>query len=105
MTRRFVLPFVVAAGLAACSSSGGAWVKAGADEDQVRADQISCRRSSERATGRNDAVTRDIRTSIPGGRDDTRAFVEDTRDLRSAKAYERLFAQCMRGLGYTRPKS
>ncbi|MBO6784756.1 MAG: hypothetical protein JJ899_15995, partial [Alphaproteobacteria bacterium] len=75
------------------------------DEDQLRADQLSCRRSAERATARNEDVTRDIRSSIRGGRDDTRAFVEDTRDLQSAKAYSRLYAQCMRGLGYTRAKS
>jgi hypothetical protein len=31
--------------------------------------------------------------------------VESTRDLKAARNFDRLFAQCMRGLGYTHPKS
>ncbi|NBU95468.1 MAG: hypothetical protein EBS20_06200, partial [Actinobacteria bacterium] len=73
--------------------------------DQMRVDQASCRAMAERATVRDDNVTRDIRTSIPGGRDDVRAVVQDTRDLRAARSFEKLFAQCMRGLGYTQEKS
>jgi len=99
------LSVLAVAGLVACASSGGAWVKAGADEDQMRVDQASCRTMAERATVRDDNVTRDIRTSIPGGRDDVRAVVQDTRDLRAARSFEKLFAQCMRGLGYTQEKS
>ncbi len=104
MSLRILLPLAFVAGLAACTG-GTAWEKPGATEKQVRADQIACRRSSERATGRNTDVTRDIRTSIPGGREDTRAIVEDTRDLRAARSFERLFAQCMRGLGYVQAKN
>lgn len=92
-------------GLAACSGASTSWVKPGVTEDQLRADQLSCRNTAERATVRNENVTRDIRTTIPGGRDDTRALVESTRDMKAARAFERLFAQCMRGLGYTHPKS
>jgi hypothetical protein len=91
--------------LAACSGASTNWVKPGATEDQLRADQLSCRNTAERATARNENVTRDIRTTIPGGRDDTRALVQSTRDLKAARNFERLFAQCMRGLGYTHPKS
>jgi hypothetical protein len=91
--------------LAACSGASINWVKPGATEDQLRADQLSCRNTAERATARNENVTRDIRTTIPGGRDDTRALVQSTRDLKAARNFERLFAQCMRGLGYTHPKS
>ncbi len=99
------LTVIAVAGLAACASSGGAWVKAGADEDQARVDQASCRAAAERASARDENVTRDIRSSISGGRDDVRAVVQDTRDLRAARSYDKLFAQCMRGLGYTQEKS
>ena len=88
--------------LVAC---GGAnpWVKTGVNEDQMRLDQRSCR---SRAGGRNIDVTRDIRGgSISGGRDDTRVFVENTRDIKVARSFERVFVQCMRGRGYAQPKT
>ncbi len=105
MRHKSFLSVLAFTGLVACASSGGAWVKAGADEDQVRVDQSSCRAMAERAMGRDNNVTRDIRTSIPGGRDDVRAVVQDTRDLRAARSFEKLYAQCMRSLGYTQEKS
>lgn len=100
-----ILPILMLLVLTACSGASTSWVKKGADEDQVRADQLSCRRSAERATSRNDNITSDIRSTIPGGRSDTRAIVEETRDLRAARDFDRLFARCMRGLGYTHPKT
>lgn len=105
MRFKSILTVLAVSGVVACASSGGAWVKPGADEAQAKADQASCRAASERATVRDDNVTRDIRSSIPGGRDDVRAVVQETRDLRSARSYEKLFAQCMRGLGYSQEKS
>jgi len=105
MRLKSFLSVLAVTGLVACASSGGAWVKAGADEDQMRVDQASCRAMAERATVRDDNVTRDIRTSIPGGRDDVRAVVQDTRDLRAARSFEKLYAQCMRSRGYTQEKS
>ena len=104
ITKAFV-PALLLLTLAACGGANS-WVKSGASEDQVRLDQRSCRSSAERAGGRNLDVTRDIRGgSISGGRDDTRAFVESTRDIKAPRSFERLFAQCMRGLGYTQPKT
>jgi len=100
-----IIPIFLILALAACSGASTSWVKPGVTEDQLRADQLSCRNTAERASARNENVTRDIRTTIPGGRDDTRALVESTRDIKAARNFDRLFAQCMRGLGYTYPKS
>ena len=105
MIMKTILPMFLLLALAACSGASANWVKPGMTEDQLRADQLSCRSTAERTTARNENVTRDIRSSIPGGRDDTRALVESTRDLKAARNFDRLFAQCMRGLGYTHPKS
>lgn len=99
------IPILLLLTLTACSGASTAWVKKGANEDQVSADQLSCRRSAERATSRNDHITSDIRSSIPGGRQDTRAIVEETRNYKASRNYDRLFARCMRGLGYTHPKT
>lgn len=91
--------------LAACAGASSSWMKSGATEVQIRADQQSCRASAERSGGRNLDVTRDIRGgSISGGRDDTRAFVESSRDIKAARSFDRLFVQCMRSLGYVKLK-
>lgn len=91
--------------LVACGHASSFWLKSGVKEAQSRADQQSCRASSERSSGRNLDVTRDIRGGrISGGRDDTRAFVEGTRDIKAARLFDRLFVQCMRSLGYVKPK-
>ena len=105
MMMKTTIPVLLLLALVGCSGASTAWVKKGANEDQIRADQLSCRRSAERATSRNDNITRDIRSSIPGGRNDTRAVIEETRDLKSARDFDRLFARCMRDLGYTHPKT
>lgn len=105
MILKTTIPLLVVLMLAACGGASSAWVKEGATEDQAKADQSACRRSVERASGRNENVTRDIRSGSRGGREDTRAFVQDTRDLKAARSYDRLFTQCMRGLGYTHPKT
>lgn len=105
MMMKTTIPVLLLLALTACSGASTNWVKKGADQNQVRADQLSCRRSAERATSRNDNITSDIRSTIPGGRDDIRANVERTRDLKSARNFDRLFTRCMRGLGYTHPKT
>ncbi len=105
MTLKSIIPVLFLFALAACAGTGAAWVKEGASEDQVRADQTACRRSVERATARSENVTQDIRSADRGGRSDTRAVVESTRDYKAARNYDRLFARCMRGLGYTHPKT
>lgn len=105
MMMKVFVPALLLLTLAACGGAN-AWVKAGVSDDQIRVDQRSCRARAERAGGRNLDVTRDIRGgSISGGRDDTREFVESTRDIKAARSYERLFAQCMRGLGYIQSKT
>lgn len=103
MTLKPMVPLLFLCALAACAGTGAGWVKEGASEDQVRADQTACRRSVERATARTENVTQDIRSANRGGREDTRAVVESSRDYKAARNYDRLFARCMRGLGYTQP--
>ena len=105
MMTRTLLPVFFLLALAACSGPSTNWVKQGATEAQVRADQTACRRAAERAGGRNENVTRDIRSVSRGGREDTRAIVNSTRDLKSARSFDRLFARCMGDRGYTQPKS
>lgn len=105
MALKSIIPVLFLAALAACAGSGAAWVKEGASEDQARADQRACRQSVERANARTANVTQDIRSANRGGRDDTRAVIESTRDYKAARNYDRLFARCMRGLGYTHPKT
>lgn len=99
-----VLPLIFVLALAACGT-GEAWVKEGASEDQVRADQAACRAQAESALGRSESFTRDIRGSTRGGREDTAAIVTETRDRRVARSFEQVFDRCMVSRGYTHPKT
>lgn len=100
-----VLPLVFVFALAACAGTGAAWVKEGASEDQVRADQAACRAQAEGAIGRSESFTRDIRSSTSGGREDTRSIVTESRDRDTARSYERILDRCMAARGYVHPKS
>ncbi|MEP4379478.1 MAG: hypothetical protein ABJ215_11910 [Alphaproteobacteria bacterium] len=100
-----VLPLLFVFALAACAGTGAAWVKEGASEDQVRADQAACRAQAEGAIGRNESFTRDIRSSTRGGREDTQAIVTETRDRKVARSFENIFGRCMAARGYVHPKS
>ena len=100
-----VLPLIFVFALAACAGAGSAWVKEGASEDQVRADEVACRAQAEGAIGRNESFTRDIRSATRGGREDTRRFVLESRDRSTARSYEMVLDRCMAARGYVHPKS
>ena len=102
---RRCLPLMFVTALAACGGTGAAWVKEGASEERVRADQAACRAQAESAIGRSESFTRDIRGSTRGGREDTRAIVSDTRDRKVSRYYEQVFGRCMASHGYVHPKS
>jgi hypothetical protein len=99
-----VLPLIFVFALAACAGAGSAWVKEGASEDQVRADEVACRAQAEGAIGRNESFTRDIRSATRGGREDTRRFVLESRDRSTARSYEMVLDRCMAARGYVHPK-
>lgn len=100
-----VLPLIFVFALAACAGAGSAWVKDGANEDQVRADQAACRAQAEGAIGRSESYTRDIRGSTRGGREDTRSIVSESRDRSAALSYDRVLDRCMAARGYVHPNS
>jgi hypothetical protein len=97
------LPLISVFTLAACAGAGSAWVKDGASEDQVRADQAARRTQVEgRLIGRSESYTRDIRSSTRGGREDTRSIVSESRD-RSASLCIRYGLGSMHGGVRRRP--
>jgi hypothetical protein len=100
-----VVPLIFVFALAACAGTGSAWVKEGASQDQVRADQAACRVQAEGAIGRSESFTRDIRSSTRGGREDTRAIVSESRDRSKARSYESILGRCMAARGYVHPES
>ena len=102
---KHVLPLIFVLALAACGGPSAAWVKEGASQEQVRADQAACRSQAEGAIGRSESFTRDIRSSTRGGREDTRAIVSESRDRNAARSFERVFERCMAARGYTHPKT
>lgn len=104
MTFKFLLPMTFALALAACGGASAVWVKDGATEEQIRADQAACRAQAERALGPSESFTRDIRDSTRGGREDTREIISSTRDMRTARSFDRVFARCMVSRGYLHPK-
>ena len=100
-----VLPLIFVLAVAACGGTSAAWVKDGASEEQVRADQAACRAQAESALGRSESFTRDIRGSTRGGREDTRAIVSETRDRKVARSFEQVFGRCMAARGYVHPET
>lgn len=100
-----VLLLIIVFALAACGGTSAAWVKEGASQEQVRADQAACRSQAESAIGRSESFTRDIRSSTRGGREDTRSIVSETRDRSAARSFDSIFSRCMAARGYVHPKS
>ncbi len=100
-----VLPLIFVLSLAACGGTSAAWVKEGASQEQVRADQAACRRQAESAMGRNESFTRDIRGSTRGGREDTRSIISESRDRSAARSFDSIFSRCMAARGYVHPKT
>lgn len=102
---KLALPLIFVLALAACGGTGAAWVKEGASEEQVRADQAACRAQAKSAIGRSESFTRDIRGSTRDGREETRAIVTETRDRRVARSFDQVFGRCMAARGYVHPSS
>ncbi|MBO21902.1 MAG: hypothetical protein CMM26_05950 [Rhodospirillaceae bacterium] len=100
-----VLPLSLVLALAACGGKSAVWVKEDAGEAQVRADQAACRAQVERALGRTESFTRDIRGSTRGGLEETRTIVSASRDRKVARSLNQMFGRCMAARGYVRPET
>lgn len=100
-----VLPLIFVLSLAACGGTSATWVKEGANQEKLRADQAACRSQAETAIGRNDSFTRDITGSTRGGREDTRSIVSESRDRSAARFFDSIFSRCMAARGYVHPKT
>ena len=100
MMMKVFVPALLLLTLAACGGAECVVESRGQRRSDPRGSAFLPRPAPNAPVAENLDVTRDIRGgSISGGRDDTREFVESTRDIKAARSYERLFAQCMRGTG------
>ena len=105
MSRRTfgLLPAVLV--VAACAGVSADFVKEGASEEQIRADNAVCRSETEARVGRDSDIIHDIRVgSSRSGSDPTR-LLERTRDAGVERRYDRIFANCMKARGYSQKTS
>jgi len=91
--------------LAACSGISADFVKAGATEEQIRADNAACRGETEARVGRDSDITHDIRVGDSRSSADSTRLFERTRDAGVERRYERIFANCMKARGYSQKTS
>ena len=90
--------------LGACTGVSADWVKAGADEAQVRADNAACRAEAEQAFGRSADISRDIQASRPRGLTDVGDRRERLREYDTERSYDKIFGACMAAHGYSKRK-
>ena len=91
--------------LAACAGVSADFVKEGATQEQVRADNAACRGETEARVGRDSDITHDIRLGGLRGSADSTRLLEQTRDAGVERRYERIFANCMKSRGYSQKTS
>ena len=91
--------------LSACAL-GGAWVKEGATEEELRRDVAACRGQATDLTARDRRIDRDIRAARAGvgGQlsTDITEFRNEVRDVTFERRFDQIVDRCMRGRGYTR---
>jgi hypothetical protein len=88
--------------VAACSGVSADWIKPGASEAQVKADNAACRSEAELAYGRTADITRDIQVSRPPSISDVGNQSARLRDYDTERDYDKVFDTCMAAHGYSR---
>lgn len=92
---------LAALGVAACAGVSADFVKEGATQEQVRADNAACRGETEARVGRDSDITHDIRIGNSRNTQDSSRLLQQTRDAGTERRYDRIFAACMKARGYS----
>ena len=95
-------PVLISLTLAACSGVSASWVKQGASEERVRADNATCRAEAEQAYGRTANISRDIQASRPRSLVDVDDRSAELRGGDTRQGYDKIFDACMAAHGYSR---
>lgn len=88
-----------------CSGISADWVKPGASEAQVKADNAACRAEADDAYGQQANITHDIRVSRPRDQSQVSDTIESLRNYETEIDYDKVFGACMAARGYTRGKA
>ena len=101
VSRKLFGPLLGALAVAACAGVSADFVKEGATNEQIRADNASCRSATEARVGRDSNITHDIRVGSSRRSEDSSRLLQRTRDAGVERRYDRIFASCMKARGYT----
>ena len=93
---------LVPAVLAACAGVSADWVKPGASEKRVEADNAACRAEAEDVYGRTADITHDIEVSRPRSLTDVDRRSDQIRSYDTERNYDKVFGACMAARGYQR---
>ena len=102
--RRFpmaiALALVAPLALSGCAGVSADWVKTGASEAQVKADNAACRAEAEDVYGQSANITHDIQVSRPRAATDVDARSKQIRSYDVERDYDKVFDACMAAHGY-----
>lgn len=90
---------------ASCSGISADWVREGATEAQVKADNAACRAEADDVFGQSANITHDINVSMPRDPSQTSARVNELRSYEAEEDYDKVFGACMAARGYSRGKT
>lgn len=96
------MPVVLAVSLAACTGISADWVKPGAGEQQIRADNAACRTEADKVFGRTANITHDIEASRQRDLTNVGAQSGRLRSYETERNYEKVFGACMAARGYSK---
>jgi hypothetical protein len=91
--------------VAGCSGISADWIKPGASEAQVKADNAVCRAEAEDVFGQSANITHDINVSLPRDPSQTSDRVKELRTYEAEEDYDKVFGACMAARGYSRGRS